>query len=218
MPRVKKSLVCPLVGAGVGGKWMFWSMYHLLDGPKRFSELRRLLPQATRQTLVSQLRELERTGAVRRNVSGHVPPKVEYSLTQLGSECEPILRQLHDWGEWYSEQIGRDVDWLVSLGGRWKVWVIHCLFGGARRFSDLREILAPISGQVLTRELRELNELDLVCRLPATPAAPRGAYALTHTGRSSEPMFRQLYAWGKWTSRQMGVAFDWPVDARPAWE
>lgn len=215
MSRVKKILVCPCGGAGVGGKWMFWSMYHLLSGAKRFSELRRLMPQASRQTLVTQLRELERAGAVRRTVSAHVPPRVEYSLTRLGWDCEPILRQLHHWSEWFGDRVGREVDWLVSLGGRWKVWVVHNLFEGAKRFSELQRLLAPISNQVLARELRELGDLGLVRRLPAEPDAPRGAYALTRTGSESEPMFRQLYAWGRWTSTQTGVTFDWPVDTRP---
>lgn len=208
--------MCPLGGSGVGGKWMFWSMFHLLDGPMRFSELRRLLPQANRQTLVSQLRDLERAGAVRRTVSGHVPPRVRYSLTGLGAECEPILRHLHDWGEWYGERAGRDVDWLVSLGGRWKVWIVHSLFDGSKRFGELQRLLAPISKQVLARELRELDELGLVCRLPGDAGHPRGAYTLTDTGRESEPMFRQLYAWGRWTSAQTGVAFDWPIETPPA--
>ena len=212
MPRVKGIRVCPYGAAGVGGKWMFLSMYHLLDGARRFSELRRLMPQASRQTLVTQLRGLERAGAVRRTVSAHVPPRVEYSLTPLGRDSEPILRQLHDWGEWFGDQTGRDVDWLVSLGGRWKAWIVHSLFDGPRRFHELRRVLAPVSNQVLARELRELADLGLVRRLPATPDAPRGGYALTEIGRGSEPLFRQLYAWGRWTTAQTGVSFDWPVD------
>lgn len=215
MPRVKKTLVCPYGGAGVGGKWMYWSMYHLLDGAKRFAELRRLMPEATRQTLVTQLRDLERAGAVRRSVSSHVPPRVTYSLTRLGRESEPVLRQLYDWGQWFGGQAGRDVDWLVSLGGRWKVWIVHSLFDGARRFGELHRRLAPISKQTLARELRELHDLGLVHPLPGEPHAPRGSYALTETGRASEPMFRQLYTWGRWTATRLGVPFDWPVDRSP---
>ncbi|MFC7546079.1 winged helix-turn-helix transcriptional regulator [Plantactinospora sp. GCM10030261] len=212
MPRVKATLVCPYGAAGVGGKWMFWSMYHLLDGTKRFSELRRRMPRATRQTLVTQLRLLERAGAVRRSVSLHVPPRVEYSLTPFGRDSEPILRQLHDWGEWYGDQVGRDVDWLVSLGGRWKVRIVYALFDDARRFGDLQRVLAPIGKQVLARELRELADLGLVRRLPAEPDAPRPGYELTAVGRASQPVFRQLSAWGKWTSVQLGVPFDWPAE------
>ncbi|MER5624840.1 winged helix-turn-helix transcriptional regulator [Streptosporangium sp. NPDC002544] len=215
MPRVKKTSVCPYGATGVGGKWMFWSMYHLLSGAKRFSELHRLMPQAGRQTLVTQLRELERAGAVRRTVSAHIPPRVWYSLTRLGWDSEPILRELKGWGEWFGDRVGPDVDWLVSLGGRWKVWIVHGLFDGAKRFGELRRLLAPISKQVLARELRELGNLGLVRRLPRQPGAPQGAYELTETGSESEPMFRRLYAWGRWTSAKTGVRFDWPVSTPP---
>ena len=204
MPRVKKTLVCPYGASGVGGKWMFWSMYHLSDGPKRLYQLRRLMPQASRQMLVTQLRTLERAGAVRRTVSAGIPPRVTYSLTDFGRESEPIVRRLHEWGESY----GGDVDWLVSLGGRWKVWVVHTLFDGPRRFSEIQRLLTPISKQVLSRELRDLAGLGLVHRLP-------GAYALTTAGQESAPLFRQLYAWGRWTSEQLGADFDWPVDTEP---
>src|SRR5215469_14148703 len=62
MTRQKKTTLCPLGGVGVGGKWKFWIWYHLLGGPRRFGELRRLLPQASRQMLTIQLRELEHLG------------------------------------------------------------------------------------------------------------------------------------------------------------
>lgn len=212
MGRVKKILVCPYGASGVGGKWMFWSMYHLLGGTRRFSELRRLVPDASRQMLVTQLRTLERAGAVRRTFSLGVPPRVEYSLTRLGRDSEPILRQLQEWGGWFGDHTGRDVDWLVSLGGRWKVWVVHSLFDGTKRFSELHRGLPPISKQVLARELRELIDLGLVCRLPAEPDGPRGGYALTKIGTESKPMFQQLHAWGRWTSAQTGSDFDWPLD------
>lgn len=212
MGRVRRTRVCPYGGAGVGGRWMFWSVYHLLGGARRFSELRRLMPQANRQTLVTQLRELEQLGAVRRTVSWDVPPTVEYALTPFGRECEPILRQLHDWGGWYVNQVGRDVDWLVSLGGRWKVWIVYRLFDGPRRFTQLQRQLSPISRQVLARELRELVDLGLVRREPAMAGTPWDTWALTPTGRDSEPVFRQLHAWGRWAAGRLGVPFDWPVE------
>ena len=83
----------------IGGKWKVIIIHHLLDGTKRFSELRRLIPQVTQRMLTSQLRELERDGAVHREVYPQVPPKVEYSLTELGKTLEPVLLIMHDWGE-----------------------------------------------------------------------------------------------------------------------
>jgi DNA-binding HxlR family transcriptional regulator len=83
----------------IGGKWKVIIIHHLLDGTKRFSELRRLIPQVTQRMLTSQLRELERDGVVHREVYPQVPPKVEYSLTELGKTLEPVLLVMHDWGE-----------------------------------------------------------------------------------------------------------------------
>ena len=83
----------------IGGKWKVIIIHHLLDGTKRFSELRRLIPQVTQRMLTSQLRELESDGAVHREVYPQVPPKVEYSLTKLGKTLEPVLLVMHDWGK-----------------------------------------------------------------------------------------------------------------------
>ncbi|GID47896.1 hypothetical protein Aca07nite_51710 [Actinoplanes capillaceus] len=204
MGRVSRLLVCPYGGSGVGGKWMFWSMFHLLDGPQRLSDLRRRLPGAGRQVLVAQLRALERSGVVRRVIFPERRIRVEYSLTPAGRRQEPILRQLHDWGEWFDAH--GDADWLVSLGGRWKVWVVHTLSAGPRRFTDIQRLLDPISKQSLARELRELADLGLVERLPA------GGYALTEVGAESRPLFEQLYAWG----RRIAPDFPWPLDMTPA--
>jgi DNA-binding HxlR family transcriptional regulator len=78
--------VCPveLTLSIVGGKWKLPIVYQLLDGTKRFGELRRLIPDATQQLLMLQLRELEQAAILHRQVYAQVPPKVEYSLTELG--------------------------------------------------------------------------------------------------------------------------------------
>lgn len=97
----------------IGGKWKPLIVFYLLGGTKRFSELRRLLPQATQQMLTMQLRELEQAGILHRQVYAQVPPKVEYSLTDLGRSIEPVLRQMCSWGEWYSEQMGLEYQRLI---------------------------------------------------------------------------------------------------------
>src|SRR5713226_10761575 len=97
----------------IGGKWKPLIVFSLLSGTKRFSELRRCLPRATQQMLTMQLRELEQAGILHRQVYAQVPPKVEYSLTELGRSLEPIVHQMHAWGEWYCKQ--NDIEyWQIS--------------------------------------------------------------------------------------------------------
>jgi DNA-binding HxlR family transcriptional regulator len=105
--RVKNSKNC-VVGCGVtstveliGGKWKTLVLYHLMDEPRRFSELQRKLTGVTQRMLTLQLRELEANGLVHRKVYPQVPPKVEYSLTELGQSLEPIIRAMLTWGENY---------------------------------------------------------------------------------------------------------------------
>lgn len=84
--------------AVLGGKWKPLIVYYLRTGTKRFSELRRVIPEATQQVLTQQLRELEDDGIVSRTVYAAVPPKVEYDLTGLGRQLGPIFDLLERWG------------------------------------------------------------------------------------------------------------------------
>ena len=83
----------------IGGKWKCLIIHHLIDGKKRFNELRRLIPVITQRMLTSQLRELQADRIVNRKVYAQVPPKTEYSLTPLGKTLEPVLWTMHDWGK-----------------------------------------------------------------------------------------------------------------------
>ncbi len=85
----------------IGGKWKCLIIHHLIDGTKRFNELRRLIPKITQRMLTSQLRELEADSIVNRKVYAEVPPKTEYSLTSLGKTLDPVLWAMHDWGDVY---------------------------------------------------------------------------------------------------------------------
>jgi DNA-binding HxlR family transcriptional regulator len=212
MPRQKKTTVCPLGGDGLGGKWQFWILHQLLSGTKRFGELRRLLPEVSRQMLTIQLRELEQMGFLRRHAYEEVPPKVEYSLTDLGWSLEPFLRQMERWGTWYSEQIGPQYDWLVSLGGRWKLWIWYHLLSGPKRFGELQQQLPQANRQTLTVQLRELEQMGVLHRQASARVPAKVEYVLTDLGQQSEAMLRQMYAWGKWCCEQIGVTYDdWPV-------
>ena len=82
----------------IGGRWKPTILFHLKDQPRRFNELRRLVPEATPKMLTQQLRELESDGLIARKVYAVVPPKVEYSLTPRGESLFPILQAMYAWG------------------------------------------------------------------------------------------------------------------------
>lgn len=82
------------------GKWKVVILWHLgVEGPHRFSELQRLFPKITHKMLTSQLKELMEDGIVHREVYPEVPPRVEYSMTELGMTLLPIIQMMYDWGE-----------------------------------------------------------------------------------------------------------------------
>lgn len=83
----------------IDGKWKSIIMWHLLSGTLRFNEIRRHVATCTPRMLARQLRELEEDGLIIRRVYAEVPPRVEYSLSDLGRTMEPILRALKDWGD-----------------------------------------------------------------------------------------------------------------------
>ena len=84
----------------IGGKYKTLILWHLSEGKLRFSELKKMV-SATPKMLTQQLRELESQRLVHREVVAVVPPKVEYSLTDLGKSLMPILVAMRDWGADY---------------------------------------------------------------------------------------------------------------------
>lgn len=85
----------------IGGKYKALILWHLAAGPQRFSELRKKVSGATPKMLTQQLRELEQSELLHREVFPVVPPKVEYSLTELGRSLMPLLKSMRDWGAKY---------------------------------------------------------------------------------------------------------------------
>ncbi|MFI6575629.1 winged helix-turn-helix transcriptional regulator [Nocardiopsis sp. NPDC050513] len=83
----------------MGGKWKGLILFALQEGPLRFGELRREVAGISERVLILQLREMEATGLVHREVYRQVPPKVEYSLTGFGHSLNTAMGPLGEWGE-----------------------------------------------------------------------------------------------------------------------
>lgn len=92
----------------IGGKWKGMIIYYLFKEPKRFIELRRLLPDITQRMLTLQLRQLEKDQIVIRKVYAEVPPKVEYSLTEIGKALHTAFNKINEWGALYKKQQIKD--------------------------------------------------------------------------------------------------------------
>lgn len=88
----------------IGNKWKVLILRDLLDGTKRFGELKRSIGSVSQKVLTQQLRAMENDGLVHREVYAEVPPRVEYSLTELGESLKPILDAMMDWGMDYKEK------------------------------------------------------------------------------------------------------------------
>ncbi len=89
----------------IGGKYKALILWHLSEQKLRFNQLSKLISNATPKMLTQQLRELESQNLIHREVFPIIPPKVEYSLTELGSSLLPILVAMRDWGADYMKSI-----------------------------------------------------------------------------------------------------------------
>jgi DNA-binding HxlR family transcriptional regulator len=97
----------------ISGRWKAIILYHLFDGPKRLSELKRQVPDVSQKVLIQQLRELEEHGLVHREIFRQVPPRVDYSATALGLSLEPVLRALCEWGQRHAAELN-ELDRLAA--------------------------------------------------------------------------------------------------------
>ena len=103
MEAVKTLPACPVETTLmlIGSKWKVLILRDLMPGTKRFGELRRSIGSVSQKVLTAQLRDMEACGLVHREVYAEVPPRVEYSLTELGRSLRPILDAMWAWGEAY---------------------------------------------------------------------------------------------------------------------
>lgn len=107
MQNEKKLPACPVETTLmlIGDKWKVLILRDLLPGTKRFGELKKSIGTVSQKVLTAQLRDMEGKGLVHREVYAEVPPRVEYSLTELGKSLKPILDSMGAWGEEYKASL-----------------------------------------------------------------------------------------------------------------
>lgn len=98
----------------VGGKWKLHLMWVLADGPQRFSHIRRFLTGVSEKVLAENLRQLEASGVIHREIYPEIPPRVEYSLTHLGQDLAIALRPLEEWGDRNRAELAHNIGGLAS--------------------------------------------------------------------------------------------------------
>jgi DNA-binding HxlR family transcriptional regulator len=94
----------------IGGKWKAVILWYLRKDAMRFGELRKMMPGITEKMLSMQLRQLEKDGIVTRKVFAEVPPRVEYSLTDMGRNMVPMLEKIAEWGRAMAVRFGTTVE------------------------------------------------------------------------------------------------------------
>lgn len=108
MPATGKELpACPVETTltPISNKWKVLILRDLLTGTKRFGELKKSLGSVSQKVLTTQLRQMEDSGLLIRTVYPEVPPRVEYTLTELGNSLKPVLDAMWNWGEGYQAKV-----------------------------------------------------------------------------------------------------------------
>lgn len=89
----------------ISDRWKVLIIRDLLDGTKRFGELKKSIGSISQKVLTANLRAMEDDGLITRTVYAEVPPRVEYTLTDTGYSLKPVLDALGDWGMQYKEKV-----------------------------------------------------------------------------------------------------------------
>ena len=107
MQTTKELPACPVETTLllIGDKWKVLILRDLMPGTKRFGELKKSIGSVSQKVLTAQLRDMEQNGLVHREVFAEVPPRVEYSLSDLGESMRPILKAMEIWGTDYKKSI-----------------------------------------------------------------------------------------------------------------
>jgi DNA-binding HxlR family transcriptional regulator len=113
------SYICPVSAIQniLNGKWKLSILWILSKNTLRFNELQRLLPDVSRGVLTQQLKELEHNKMVHREVYKEVPPKVEYSLTEIGESFIPVMTSIAEWGVAYLKELS-NCDMTICIASK----------------------------------------------------------------------------------------------------
>ena len=114
MKHPKESCPLTLAVKMISGKWKLFILNGLKSGPKRYGELRKICTNITEKMLTSQLKELQRDGIIKRKVYPQVPPKVEYSYTEIGEKLCFIFDPLYRWGIEYIQEVKPEQSYLLK--------------------------------------------------------------------------------------------------------
>ena len=106
MQTAKQLPACPVETTLmlIGDKWKVLILRDLMPGTRRFGDLKKSIGSVSQKVLTAQLRDMEANGLVHRKVYAEVPPRVEYSLTEVGRSLKPILDAMSTWGQGYKAQ------------------------------------------------------------------------------------------------------------------
>ena len=105
MPELTADSLAEMTLKMVGDRWKMLIIENLMDGTKRFGELKRELGTITQKVLTSNLRLLEEKGILVRKVYAQIPPRVDYTLTQLGYDLKPVIESMTKWAEDYRKSM-----------------------------------------------------------------------------------------------------------------
>ena len=102
----------------VSSRWKVLILRDLFCGTRRFGELKKSLTDISQKVLTQNLKDLEEDGLLTRKAYAEVPPRVEYSLTELGASLKPVICAMYDWGYAYKEQNGVPSNQMVEALGK----------------------------------------------------------------------------------------------------
>ena len=176
----------------LAGKWKLNILYLLSNGPARWNELTKALPDAAPNVLTRQLRQLTEAGLVSRTIVVSKPPQViEYALTEQGMSVLPLIHALCKWSRTYQAEAVRKTDISTDapdfsvcqkvLSNRWLLPILSSLHGSVR-FGAIQSALPGLSRGVLAEQLHTLTEMGLLRQVKYPCFPPRVEYNVTEKG------------------------------------